>query len=312
MRHDFRFRQRQTEIQETAPHVIIGGNQPQRMEMFGPHPGRGFGGVADGVFGGIAEHDAALGLGRLEAGDPQQLADVDAVVDPGDEQLAPLALGEQLQPGGKALAVQCDVRFEESVQAMVDETVKTFGGIDVLVNNAGAISLTSIDDTPMKKFDLMMGINARGMYLCTKLCVPHLRKSSNAHVLSMSPPVSLDPNWMKGHAAYSLTKYGMTLLTMGLAEELRDDGIALNALWPRTVIWTAALDMLMGEAGEASSRTPEIMADAAYAIVTTEGLKLTGQALLDEKILRDRGVTDFEQYACKPGHELQLDLYVSE
>jgi citronellol/citronellal dehydrogenase len=219
---------------------------------------------------------------------------------------------EVVAAGGQALAVQCDVRVEESVQAMVDETVKTFGGIDVLVNNAGAISLTSIDDTPMKKFDLMMGINARGMYLCTKLCVPHLRKSSNAHVLSMSPPVSLDPNWMKGHAAYTLTKYGMTLLTLGLAEELRDDGIALNALWPRTVIWTAALDMLMGEAGEASSRTPEIMADAAYAIVTTEGLKLTGQALLDEKILRDRGVTDFEQYACKPGHELQLDLYVSE
>ena len=219
---------------------------------------------------------------------------------------------EVVAAGGKALAVQCDVRFEESVQAMVDETVKTFGGIDVLVNNAGAISLTSIDDTPMKKFDLMMGINARGMYLCTKLSVPHLRKSSNAHVLSMSPPVSLDPNWMKGHAAYSLTKYGMTLLTMGLAEELRDDGIALNALWPRTVIWTAALDMLMGEAGEASSRTPEIMADAAYAIVTTEGLALTGQSLLDEKILRDRGVTDFDKYACKPGHELQLDLYVAE
>jgi citronellol/citronellal dehydrogenase len=158
----------------------------------------------------------------------------------------------------------------------------------------------------------MMGINARAVFLCTKLCLPHLEKSSNAHVLSLSPPVSNDAKWLKGHAAYTLSKYGMSLLTFGLAEELREKNIAMNALWPRTLISTAAVDMLLGEEGMKASRTPEIMADAAYEVLTTEGCKLTGQALIDEHLLRERGVKDFAKYATTPGVEPSLDLYVEE
>lgn len=218
--------------------------------------------------------------------------------------------------GGRALPVQVDVRFEEEVQKAVDQAVGTFGGIDVLVNNAGAISLTSIEHTPLKKFDLMMGINARAVFLCTKLCLPHLERSAeagrNPHVLSLSPPVSLDPRWIRGHAAYTLSKYGMTLLTMGLAEEFRERGIAMNALWPKTMISTAAVEMLMGDEGLKQSRTPEIMADAAVAIVTTAGMALTGQALIDEDLLRARGVVDFAPYLTTPGIEPLPDLYVGE
>jgi citronellol/citronellal dehydrogenase len=213
--------------------------------------------------------------------------------------------------GGQALAVQCDVRFEEEVQKTVDAAVARFGGIDILVNNAGAISLTDIESTPMKRFDLMMGINARAVFLCTKLCLPHLAKSKNAHVVSFSPPVSLDPRWLKGHAAYTLSKYGMTLLTLGLAAELEDRRIALNVLWPRTVIATAAIDMLMGDDGMKRARTPEIMADATFEIVATEGLALTGQALIDEDFLRTRGVTDFRKYNVSDLEPLP-DLYVGD
>jgi citronellol/citronellal dehydrogenase len=223
---------------------------------------------------------------------------------------------EVVEAGGKALAVQVDVRFEEEVQKAVEQAAAAFGGIDVLVNNAGAISLTTIEQTPVKKFDLMLGINARAVFLCTKLCLPHLEASAaagkNPHVLSLSPPVSLDPRWIKGHAAYTLSKYGMTLLTMGLAEEFRERKIAVNALWPRTVISTAAIEMLMGDAGMKQSRTPEIMADAAWEIVTTPGVELTGQAILDEDLLRERGVTDFDKYLSSPGGEPLPDLYVGE
>ncbi len=221
--------------------------------------------------------------------------------------------------GGTPLVVGCDVRVEEDVQRVVDETTKAFGGLDVLVNNAGAISLTSLHDTPVKRFDLMLGINARAVFLTAKLCLPLLQASAKAgrhpHILSLSPPVAardgrFDPRWLKGHTAYSLTKYGMTLLTQGFAEELRDDGIAVNALWPRTLIATAAVDMLMGDEGMKQSRTPDIMADAAYAIVTTAGLALTGQALIDDDLLRARGVTDFTRYLSVPGVEPLTDLYV--
>jgi citronellol/citronellal dehydrogenase len=212
--------------------------------------------------------------------------------------------------GGRALPLQVDVRYEDQVEKMVEQAVATFGGIDVLVNNAGAISMTDLASTPVKKFDLMMGINARAVFLCAQKCLPHLRKSPNAHVLSLSPPVTLDPKWLAGHAAYTLSKYGMTLLTIGLAEELREQNIAVNALWPRTIIATAAIDMLMGDEGGKRSRTPEIMADAAYAIVTTEQLALTGQALIDEDVLRARGTTDFARYLAVPGADPLPDLYV--
>jgi citronellol/citronellal dehydrogenase len=223
---------------------------------------------------------------------------------------------EVIALGGQALPIQVDVRFEEEVHKAVHKTIETFGGIDVLVNNAGAISLTGIESTPMKKFDLMLGINARAVFLCTQACLPHLIASAKAgrdpHVLSMAPPLSLDPRWIKGHGAYTLSKYGMTLITMGAALELAEYGIAMNALWPRTVISTAAVEMLMGDEGLKKSRTPEIMADAAYAIVTTEKLALTGRALLDDEILQERGVTDFSCYLTTPGEEPLPDLYVGE
>lgn len=221
--------------------------------------------------------------------------------------------------GGTPLVVGCDVRSEEDVQKVVEETQATFGGLDILINNAGAISLTSLEDTTVKRFDLMLSVNARAVFLTAKLCLPLLQQSAkagkNPHILSLSPPVAakdgrFDPKWLKGHTAYSLTKYGMTLLTQGFAEELREAGIAVNALWPQTLIATAAVDMLMGDEGMKQSRTPEIMSDAAWEIVTTPGLALTGQALIDEALLRQRGVTDFSKYASVPGVEPMPDLYV--
>jgi citronellol/citronellal dehydrogenase len=218
--------------------------------------------------------------------------------------------------GGKALAVQCDVRSEESVQAAIDAGVKEFGGIDIVVNNAGAIHIAPIDSVPIKKLDLMLGINNRAVFVVTHLALPHLKASAKAgrhpHVLNLSPPIRLEPKWLNGTAAYSMTKFGMTILTLGFAEELRDDKIAVNALWPRTVIKTAALDMLLGEdEGNAHARTPEIMADAAFEILSTKNLGLTGRPMLDEEILRERGVTDFDHYAATPGNtDIWADFYV--
>jgi citronellol/citronellal dehydrogenase len=217
--------------------------------------------------------------------------------------------------GVQAVPVMCDVRHEESVQAAVDAGVKALGGIDILVNNAGAIQLTPVDQTAVKKFDLMLGVNVRAVFLCTSACLPHLKHSKNAHILSLSPPIrvnngAVDASWLDGHAAYSMTKYGMTLLTLGFAEELRDAGIAVNALWPRTMISTAAVEMLLGDEGAKHSRTPDIMADAAHEIVRTKDLAWTGQAMLDEDVLRQRGVTDFTRYRCAEAIDLWADLYV--
>ena len=218
--------------------------------------------------------------------------------------------------GGRALAVQCDVRSEDSVQAAIDAGVKEFGGIDIVVNNAGAIHIAPIDSVPIKKLDLMIGINNRAVFVVTHLALPHLKASAKAgrhpHVLNLSPPIRLEPKWLTGTAAYSMTKFGMTILTLGFAEELRDDKIAVNALWPRTVIKTAALDMLLGEDdGNAHARTADIMADAAFEILSTKDLGLTGRPMLDEEILRERGVTDFDHYAATPGNtDIWADFYV--
>jgi citronellol/citronellal dehydrogenase len=218
--------------------------------------------------------------------------------------------------GGRALPVQCDVRFEESVQQTVDAAAKEFGGIDIVVNNAGAIHIAPVDAVPMKKFDLMVGINSRAVFLVTSTALPWLKKSGAAgrspHVLNLSPPIRLEPRWLNGTSAYTMTKFGMTLLTMGFAEELRADRIAVNALWPRSMIRTAAVDMLVGaEDSEAHSRKPEIMADAAWQILSTPDLALTGRAVLDEEILRERGVTAFDDYAAVPGNkDIWADFYV--
>lgn len=213
--------------------------------------------------------------------------------------------------GGRAIACVADVRSEEQMTTAVAATVEAFGGIDILVNNASAISLTSTEHTELKRFDLMFGVNARGTFLCSKLCIPHLRKAENPHILTLSPPLTQEARWFAPHLAYSIAKYGMSLCVLGLAEELRPDGIAVNALWPRTVIRTAAVQNLLGgDSSMARARHPEVVADAAHVVLTTKSRELSGQFLIDEEVLRGAGVTDFSQYADVPESELLPDFFV--
>jgi citronellol/citronellal dehydrogenase len=213
--------------------------------------------------------------------------------------------------GGKALPYQTDIRDEDQVMRAVEAAVERFGGIDILVNNASAISLTGTAETPMKRFDLMMGINLRGTYLCSRACLPHLRRAKNPHILTLSPPLNMNPRWFGPHVAYTIAKYGMSMCVLGMAEEFRADGIAVNALWPRTTIATAALQIIPGAQPEAG-RTPEIMADAAHAVLARDSRSLTGRFLIDEDVLREAGVTDFERYAVKRGETLRIDLFLDE
>ena len=212
--------------------------------------------------------------------------------------------------GGKALPLAVDIREEEQVQTAVAKAVEIFGGIDILVNNASAINLTPTLQTPMKRFDLMWGVNARGTFLCSQACIPHLKKSTNPHILTLSPPINLDPKWFKSHTAYTISKYGMSLCVLGMAEELKEDGVAVNALWPRTVIATAALAMLGGAVNPDHCRKPEIMADAAHAVLTRDSRCCTGNFYIDEDVLHEAGVTDFGKYAVKPGEPLMADLFL--
>ena len=200
--------------------------------------------------------------------------------------------------GGKCLPCIVDIRNDEQVFSAVDQAVKKFGGIDILVNNASAISLTGTLATDMKRFDLMMGINARGTYLCSKACIPHLMKGKNPHILNISPPLNMKPRWFKDHVAYTMAKYGMSMCVLGMSEELKADGIAVNALWPKTAILTAAMEMLGGNDVGVNCRKPEIMSDAAHVILTKPSKEYTGHFAIDEEVLREVGVTDFEQYAC--------------
>jgi citronellol/citronellal dehydrogenase len=211
--------------------------------------------------------------------------------------------------GGKALPIRCDIRNDEDVHNAVAEAVKAFGGIDILINNASAISLTGTLETPMKRFDLMFGVDVRGTFLTSQTCIPHLKKSANPHILTLAPPLNMDPKWFAPHTAYTMAKYGMSMCVLGMAPEFAADGIAINALWPRTVIHTAALAMIPGVDPE-RCRKPEIMADAAHAILTTPSRQRSGQFLIDENVLREAGVTDFDVYAVKPGMELLPDLFL--
>jgi citronellol/citronellal dehydrogenase len=212
--------------------------------------------------------------------------------------------------GGQALALQVDIREEDQVKRAVAETAERFGGIDVLVNNASAIFLAGTVDTPMKRWDLMHGVNARGTFLCSQACIPFLAKSPNPHILMLSPPLTLKPQWFAPHVAYSLAKYGMSLCALGMAEELSDQGIAVNALWPRTIIATAALNLLGGEETAKHGRTPEIVADAAHAILTRPSRETSGNFFIDDDVLRAEGVTDLERYRVDPSEELWPDLFV--
>ncbi|MGH8677884.1 MAG: SDR family oxidoreductase, partial [Burkholderiales bacterium] len=211
--------------------------------------------------------------------------------------------------GGKALAIQLDIRDELAVAAAVKQTVEAFGGIDVLINNASAISLTGTLGTAVKRFDLMHQINFRGTYVCSQACIAHLAKAANPHILTLSPPLNMNPRWFKDHLAYTIAKYGMSLCTLGLAAEFAAQGIAANSLWPRTTILTAAVETFFPQAS-ASSRTPAIMADAAYVIVTSDSRKTTGNFFIDEEVLRSNGIRDFARYAVKPGMPLAADLFL--
>lgn len=215
--------------------------------------------------------------------------------------------------GGRCLPCVVDVRDEEQVKQAVGAAVSEFGGIDILVNNASAISLTTTCDTEAKRYDLMQAVNTRATFLTSKHCIPHLRKSSNPHILVLSPPLIMKPIWFQNHLAYTISKYGMSMCVLGLAEELRPDGIAVNAVWPKTAIHTAATEMLMGaEQSQGSGRKPSIMADAAYAILTKPSRSFTGNFCIDEPLLRQEGVHDFDQYLCVPGAKLQPDFFLPD
>lgn len=216
------------------------------------------------------------------------------------------------QAGGRALPLMCDIRDEAQVAAAVATTVETFGGIDICINNASAISLTSIEKTEPKRFDLMFGINTRGTFVTTQACLPHLKKSANPHVLMMSPPLDMKPQWFAGHVAYSIAKYGMSLCVLGLAEELKVDGVAVNALWPRTTIATAAIkNVLGGDKLMRMSRSPEILADAAHLIFTQPAKTFTGNFLIDDTFLHKvGGVMQFEDYRIDPALPLAPDFFV--
>lgn len=213
--------------------------------------------------------------------------------------------------GGKALAVQLDIRNEENIKEAIEKAANHFGGIDVLINNASAINLSKTTDLPMKRYDLMFDINVRGTFMMCKYAIPHLKKGNNPHILNLSPPLNIKPEWFGDHLAYTMSKYNMSLIAVGLAEELKADGIAVNTLWPKTTIATAAVKYALGgDALISCSRTPVIMADAAFAILSKNSKDYSGNLLIDEDVLRTEGMTDFDHYAVDKTKELALDLFV--
>ena len=221
------------------------------------------------------------------------------------------AANEIEKAGGKALAIQCDIRFEDQISAVVSEAVKVFGGIDILVNNASAISLTPTEQTEPKRYDLMHDVNVRGTFFVSRACIPFLRKGKNPHILNLSPPLNMDVKWFAGHLAYTLSKYNMSMIALGLAAELKKDRIAANTLWPKTTIATAAVQNLLGgEALMKMSRSPEIIADAAYYILKKSSATCTGNFFIDEDILSSEGITDFSKYSVVPGAQLYPDLFL--
>jgi citronellol/citronellal dehydrogenase len=211
--------------------------------------------------------------------------------------------------GGKALALQLDIRDEAAVAAAVRAAAEHFGGIDALVNNASAISMTGTLATPPKRYDLMHQIDARGTFVCSQACLPYLLKSSNPHILTLSPPLNMDPKWFRGHVAYTMAKYGMSMCTLGMAAEFAAQGVAVNSLWPKTTIATAAVEVFFPDA-VAGSRKPAIMADAAHAILVRDSRSATGKFFIDEDVLREAGVKDFGPYAVTPGAKLVPDLFL--
>ena len=221
------------------------------------------------------------------------------------------AVEEINSAGGRGLACIADIRFEAQVQAAVDATVNEFGGIDIAINDASAINLTPTLQTEMKRFDLMFSVNVRGTFMCSKLCIPYLKKSDNPHILNLSPPLNMDPKWFAHHVAYTMSKYGMSMCVLGMAEEFKKDKIAVNALWPRTAIATAAVkNLLGGESAVKHSRKPEIVADAAYYIITEPSDQCTGNFFIDDEVLMEHGITDLSDYSVVPNERLIPDFFL--
>jgi citronellol/citronellal dehydrogenase len=221
------------------------------------------------------------------------------------------AAAEMEAAGGKALAVQCDIRFEDQIQNVVEKAASTFGGIDILINNASAINLMPTEQTDPKRFDLMYDINVRGTFMVSKACIPYLKKGTNPHILTLSPPLNMDMKWFTNHLAYTISKYNMTMIALGLSAELKKYHIAANSLWPRTTIATAAVQNLLG--GEMlmnMSRTTDIVADAAWFILSKPSTSCTGNSFIDEQVLEAEGITDFDKYAVVPGAQLYNDLFI--
>jgi citronellol/citronellal dehydrogenase len=222
------------------------------------------------------------------------------------------AAAEMQEAGGRSMALQLDIRFEDQIEAAVKQAAEYFGGIDILINNASAISLTGTEKTDSKRFDLMHDINVRGTFLLTRACLPYLRKGNNPHILTLSPPLNLQPRWFAGHVAYTMSKYNMSMMTLGWAEEFRQEGIAANSLWPRTTIDTAAVrNLLGGETLAKMSRKPEILADAAFYILQ-KPVTTTGNFFIDESVLAAEGITDLSTYSVVPGGKLYTDLFLEE
>ena len=212
--------------------------------------------------------------------------------------------------GGKALPCICDIRFEDQVQAAVAAAVDAFGGIDICVNNASAISLTGTLMTEMKRYDLMHSVNTRGTFLTSRVCLPHLLQADNPHILNLAPPLNMEARWFGPHVAYTMAKYGMSMCVLGMAEEFREKGIAVNALWPRTTIATAAIENVVGAEIVKKSRKPTIMGDAAHAILIRDSGTCTGNFFIDDDVLADSGVVDLERYSVSPGEELMPDFFI--
>lgn len=259
---------------------------------------------------------ASRGIGReialrsAEAGAKVVIAAKTAEPHPSLEGTIYTVADEIKKMGGEALPVIVDVRDETLIAAAIEKTIQTFGQLDILVNNASALNLNSTLDIPMKRFDLVFSVNVRGAFLCSKLCIPHLSKSTNPHILNLSPPLNMKPEWFKDHLAYSMSKYGVSMCTLGMAEEFKQAGIAVNSLWPKTLIATSAIAVNFPKNYLAATRKASIMADAAYEIFTTNSREITGHFFIDEDFLKARGVTDFGKYATHPGTQLLPDLYI--
>ncbi len=272
--------------------------------------GKRAGGVAL-ITGGSRGIGKAIALRLARAGCSVAIAAKTAEPHPKLEGTIYTAAEEIEKRGGKALALQCDIRFEDQIEAAINKTVEVFGGIDMLINNASAIHLAPTTDVEAKRFDLMHGINVRGTFLMCKWAIPHLKKGVNPHILNLSPPLNMNPKWAGAHLAYTLSKYGMSMIAMGLAEELKPFGIAANALWPKTTIATAAVQNLLG--GDfliQRSRTPQIVADAAFEILGRPAAECTGNFFIDEEILQQAGVTDFTKYAVNTAYEPMQDIFI--